>query len=338
MGAVQRWHQVQGRLQQHGGVVAGQGKVHPGGPAEEVRRECAGAGEHREPAGPLPLPPQLLRRPHDVAGHRLAQLLQFADRPTEAAADAGFPFGGGGLLQRQAAHSPQLQLQPQPHHPGLGPQLTAGHVAQLAGIGDAAQPAPAAEPSTHTPELFRRCALQPGVGILLAAQVEQTGVLAVGLGDAVGQLGQHLAGGDADGDRQPQVAADAAAQLARPWTEVAAGGARQPGEGLIDRVHLQLCYVGLQAAHQPLAHVAVEGVVGASHHHAVAGQLLGDLEVGPAHGDAQLAGLAAARHHAAVVVGEHHHRPPQQCRIDCLLAAGIEVVGVDQHQGISHGG
>ena len=131
--------------------------------------------------------------------------------------------------------------------------------------------------------------------------------------------------------------ADAAAQLRGPGAEIAVARARQPREGFIDRIHLQLRHKRFEAAHQPLAHVAVERVVGAAHHHAVLGQLRRNLEIGLAHADAQLPRFAAARHHATVVVGEHHHRPADQGWIKGLLTGGVEVVGVDQRQHISHG-
>ena len=234
VGPVEARHQPQGGLQQHGGVVAGQGQPGAGGLAVEAGGEGAGAGEHGDAPGPLPLAAQLFRRPHHVAGHRLAQLRFLADRLAEAAAHAGFPLGGRGLLQGQAAHPLQLQLQAHPHHPRLGPQLTAGHVAQVAGVGDAPQPAPAAQLTAHPPHLLHGGALQPGGGVAAAAQVEHPGVVAVGLGHVVGELGQHLAGGQADGDRQAQVVADAAAQGAGPAVQIAVAGPGQPGEGLVD--------------------------------------------------------------------------------------------------------
>ncbi len=337
VGSVDQRHQGQGCLQQHGCVVAGHGQAGAGRLAVEVRAEGAGAREHRETAAALPLMAQFFGCPHHVAGHRLVQLAGIGDRAAEAAAHAGFPLRRGAVLQGQAAHPLQFQLQPQPHHPGLGPQFAAGHVAQLAGIGDAPQPAPAAQLAAHAPDLLHGGLLQPGIGVDFTAQVEHAGLAAIALGNPVGHFRQHLAGGQANGDRQAEVVADAAAQLCGPGAEVAAAWARQPREGLIDRIHLQLRNERLEAAHQPLAHVAIEGVVGAAHHHTVAGQVPGDLEVGLAYANAQLPRFAAARHHAAVVVGEHHHGPADQGWIEGLLAGGIEVVGIDQRQRISHG-
>ena len=109
------------------------------------------------------------------------------------------------------------------------------------------------------------------------------------------------------------------------------GGPAQAAEGFVDRIDLQLLHPGLEAAHQPLAHVGVEGVVGAAHHHAVLFQLAAHLEIGGAHGEAQGPGLGAAGDDAAVVVGEHHQGPAPQGGIEGRLAGGIEVVAIDQH-------
>ena len=105
-------------------------------------------------------------------------------------------------LGREANPDPWLELTPVEEIWGVGRQL--GRWCRLRGIANARQ--------------LRDMAS----GELRA----KAGVAAVGLGDAVGQFGQHLAGGQADGDRQAQVVADAAAQLRGPGAEVAVARAR----------------------------------------------------------------------------------------------------------------
>ena len=228
-------------------------------------------------------------------------------------------------------------MQAQAHHPGFGPQFSAGHVPQLLRRTDAPQPAPTAQAPADTPEVLHGGLLEPAGGLPGEAEVEDPGVLPIPLGDVVRHFGQHLAGGETDGNGQTQVVADPAAQGRGPGDEVTVVRPGQADEGFIDRIDLQLGDEGLQAAHQPMAHVAIEGVVGAAHDDTVPLELVGDLEVGLAHANAELPGLTAAGDHAAVVVGEHHDGAAEQCWIEGLLTAGIEVVGIDQPEGISHG-
>ena len=54
------------------------------------------------------------------------------------------------------------------------------------------------------------------------------------LGQTVGQLRLPFAGSHTDGDRQPQITADAGAQPAGPVLQIAVAGTAQPCEGLID--------------------------------------------------------------------------------------------------------
>ena len=158
------------------------------------------------------------------------------------------------------------------------------------------------------------------------------------LGQAVGEFRLALAGSQPDGDGQSQVLPRPSAQLARPALQVSMGRTADPAEGLVDRIDLQLFAVGLQQAHHPLAHVGVEGVIGAAHHHVLLLQLLSRLEVRRSHGDAESPRFGTAGHDATVVVGQHHHRAPDQGWIEALFAGGVEVVAVDQGDGLGHGG
>ena len=126
-------------------------------------------------------------------------------------------------------------------------------------------------------------------------------------------------------------------QFCSPTTELIGGQGWQTREGFIDGIHLQLRHLLLQQSHHPLAHIAIEGVVGAAHHHLLIAQAIRHLEIGRAHGNAQLPGLTAAGHDAAIVIGEHHHRLALQRWIKQLLARGIEVVAINQSQRCCHG-
>ena len=105
-------HEGECCLQQNAGVVAGQIQPGAGGLAVEGGDEGAGAGVHREGSGPLALFAQLLCSAHHIGGHRLPQFLPCRDRPAEAAAHAGFLFGGWCQRQRQAGMAAQFPLQP----------------------------------------------------------------------------------------------------------------------------------------------------------------------------------------------------------------------------------
>ena len=161
---------------------------------------------------------------------------------------------------------------------------------------------------------------------------------AAGFGQFVGELGEHLAGGYSHGHWQAQLAEHRAAQLLPPAAEIAPiAGAVQLAEGFINRVNLQLFHPWLQGGHHALAHVGVEGVVGAAHDHPLALEGAAYLEVGRAHGDAEGPGFGTARHDAAIVVGEHHQRPAHHRRVDHRFTGGVEIVAIDQHGGPAAG-
>ncbi len=292
-----------------------------------------------------PLAPQFFRRPGRVAGHRLLQVRQGGYGLAEAAAHAGLALGRRHQLQGQAGVAAQLLLQPHPHHTAAVAQFAAGQIAQGAGVGAAPQPAPARELPADAPHVLDGGGRQHRLHLLrrAGADVEHRRRRGAArrccFGPLVGQLGQHLGGGDAHRHRQPQPALHVAAQGLPPGGEIAAASTRpgpvQQAEGLVDRVDLQRLHPLLQHGHQPLAHVGVEGVVGAAHAYPLPLQLALHLEVGLAHGDAEGAGLGAARHDATVVVGEHHQGPADHGRIHHRLAGGIEVVAVDQHDGLA---
>ena len=129
----------------------------------------------------------------------------------------------------------QLLLQAHTHHAAASPQFAAGHVAQGAGMADAPQPAPAGELAADAPHVFDGDRFELAIWIGAAAEVEDAPFRWAGFGDFVGQLGQHLGGGDAHRHRQPQPALHVAAQLAAPVAQVTV--ARRPlqaAEGLID--------------------------------------------------------------------------------------------------------
>ena len=144
--------------------------------AVEAWAEGTGAGVDGQCCGALPLFAQLFRGPHDVGGDRLLQFLEAGDRSAEAAADAGFLFGGGGQGEGQAGMAPELPLQAPTHHAGFGFQHTGGHVAQLTGVGDAAAAAPMGEFAADAPHVFDGDGFQPGVGVVTVPQVKHAGM------------------------------------------------------------------------------------------------------------------------------------------------------------------
>ena len=329
-------HQGKRGLQQGGGVVAGQIEACTGGLAVKGWNERTGAGVHREGSGALTLLAQFFGGAHHVGGDGLAQFLQRGDRSAEAAADACFLLRCRRQFQRQAGMTPQFPLQPQTHHTAFGPQLSAGHVPQQAGVAHTAQPAPAGQLAADAPDVFDRNRLQPAIGVIAVPQVKHAGMGGNLFGQAVGQLRLPLAGPYADGDRQTQILAQPGPQRPGPVLQVAMAWSADASEGFVDGIDLQLFAVEFQQAHHPLAHVGIEGVVGTAHHHVLALQLPACLEIRRAHGDAEGTGFGAAGHDAAVIVGEHHHGPADQAGIKALFTGGIEVVAVDQDGGLAH--
>ena len=329
-------HEGECCLQQNAGVVAGQIQPGAGGLAVEGGDEGAGAGVHREGGSPLALFAQLLCSAHHIGGHRLPQFLPCRDRPAEAAAHAGFLFGGWCQRQRQAGMAAQLPLQPQPHHAALRPQFTAGHVPQQAGVANPPQAAPARQFAADPPDVLDRDGLEPTIGIRAVAQIEDAGMGGNLLGQAVGQFCLAFAGPQADGDRQAQLLSDPGPQGPAPALQVTMLRTTDAPEGFVDGIDLEFFAVDLQQAHHPLAHVGVQGVVGTAHHHVLAFQLLTSLEIGGPHCNAEGPGFSAAGHDAAVVVGQHHDGFADQAGVEALFAGGVEVVAVDQGGGKAH--
>ena len=329
-------HQGERCLQQNGGVVAGQIQSDAGGLAVKRGDEGAGAGVHREGGSPLVLLAQFFRGAHHIGGDGLPQFLQGRDRPAEAAAHAGFLFGGRCQRQWQAGMAAQFPLQPQPHHTALRPQFTAGHVPQQAGVVHPPQPAPARQFAADAPDVLDCDGLEPGVGIRAVAQIEDAGMGGDLLGQAIGQFRLAFAGPQADGDRQPQVLAHPGSQGSAPGLQVTILRTTDAPEGFVDGIDLELFAVNLQQAHHPLAHVGVQGVVGTAHHHVLAFQLLTCLEIGGPHRNAEGPGFSTAGHDAAVVVGEHDDGFADQAGVKALFAGGVEVVAVDQGGGKAH--
>ena len=91
----------------------------------------------------------------------------------------------------------------------------------------------------------------------------------------------------------------------------------------------------LEDAHDAVGEVAVEGEVGGADDGAGPLQTLAALEVGLAHGDADLFGLGAAGDDTAVVVAQDDEGAAPPIGAKDLLAAGKEVVAVKEQE---HGG
>ena len=239
---------------------------------------------------------------------------------------------------------PQFPLEAQAHHSATEPQFAGGHVAEFASMADAAQPTPAGETAADAPNILDGDGFQPGIGIRDGSEVKHPWLGQGGrmLGQAIGNFGEHFGGGDANGHWQAQPLAHGLTQGLTPAGEIGAGPTAGPwpvqnAKRLINGINLQLFHPGLQGGHQPLAHVAIEAVVGTAHDHAMALQLGLHLEKGGPHGNAKGPGFSAAGDDAAVVVGEHHQRPAHNGGIEQRLTGGIKVVAVDQNNGQGSG-
>ena len=195
-------HEGQRGRQQHGRVGGRQQQAGGGGTAVEAGAvKGAAAHEHGDAAAEQFLVPQFFGGAAEIGGHRLLEALQAAHRFTEAAADADLLLRWRHGDQGQTRVAPQLLLQPQGHHPVLASQFGAGHVPQFAGIGDPPKPQPAGAAAADSPDVLHGDPLQPGIGIGLGPQVKDPPMAEVPLGDPVGELGQHLGGGDAHSHR-----------------------------------------------------------------------------------------------------------------------------------------
>lgn len=148
------------------------------------------------------------------------------------------------------------------------------------------------------------------------------------LGDVVGQLGQGLGGRDAHAggyaDAALYAAADGVGAAGDVWHAV------QADKAFVDAVDLLLrAHAGGQA-HHAVAHVAVEGEIGAQRDQAVGGVHVLHLEVGLAHLDADGLGFFAACDDAAVVVAQDDQRHTLERGAEHTLARCVEVVAVQQ--------
>ncbi|MNJ62974.1 hypothetical protein D3C77_588340 [compost metagenome] len=143
----------------------------------------------------------------------------------------------------------------------------------------------------------------------------------------VRQLGQGLGPGDShtnwNAGAAQYLATNPPAQLVQP------SDAGQIREGLVDAVDLNGRHQGLDQAHDPLAHVPIQRVVGGERDDAVLLQLLLDLEIRLAHFHERL-GVVAPGDDTAIVVRQDHDRDLGQVRAEHPLAGRIERVAVDQ--------
>ena len=154
------------------------------------------------------------------------------------------------------------------------------------------------------------------------------------LGQVVGEFGERFGRADPYAHRQPGPLPDTGAdQLAHSdGTAIQLHHGFDPQEGLVDAVDLQLRAEIAQDAAHPVAHVAIERVVGREGQDAVLpGQLL-QLKPRGAHLDTERLDLVAAGHGTAIVVREHHHRDAFESGLKDALAGDVEVVDVHQRK------
>ena len=186
-----------------------------------------------------------------------------------------------------------------------------------------------AQAPSYAPHLVHRGdSHQPGTAQLVTQVHDATRGRPL-LGCIVGQLGEGLGGADPNPYREAGPLPHSLPDLLPIGCQVPGKRLRQRHKRFIDGVDLKLRGHGLQGAHHPARHIAVERVVGAECHTATRLELLADLEVGPGHLDTHRLGFGAARHHASIVVGEPHDRAATQLRAKQPLTAGVEVVYIN---------
>ena len=209
--------------------------------------------------------------------------------------------------------------------------------AQVVGGADALSGQLPGGSTTYAPDVPHFDILQDSINITTRQEGEHPVMLRVFLGHAVGDLGQGLGGTKADGDRDTGLLPNGVPDVLAGYTQGLLAGQRQPNKRLINGIDLNF---GLQAAqylHDPLGHVAVQGIVGGKDPDPVTLDQWFALEIWLTHLDAQGLGLVGAGDDAAVVVGEHHHRLALKLWVEHPFAGDIEVVAVDQGKESWHG-
>jgi hypothetical protein len=102
----------------------------------------------------------------------------------------------------------------------------------------------------------------------------------------VGQLGQHLGGGDADTDRHPHPLLDTLAD-GLPGVGEVARHTLQIEKAFIDAVHLLARTEVSQHRHDAIGHIRIQGIVGGERDDAVFPGKAGELKPRFPHRDAQ---------------------------------------------------
>lgn len=191
--------------------------------------------------------------------------------------------------------------------------------------------------ATDAPHLPHLDILQDPFNITTRQHDKHPAMLRVFLGQAVGDLGQGFGGAKADGDRDAGLLPDGLPDVLAGPAQGLLAGQRQPDKGLINGIDLHFGLQPAQYLHDPLGHVAVQGIIGGEDPDPVALNQGFAAEIWLPHLDAQPLGLVGAGDDAAVVVGERHHRLPLKLGVEHPFAGDVEVVAVDQGKDGGHG-
>ncbi|MNE03161.1 hypothetical protein D3C80_956530 [compost metagenome] len=250
--------------------------------------------------------PEFLRCAHHVGRHRFLYRRQFLEPLAEHPTAADLLLRRVRLVQFQAWCSGQLPGRLLDHHAELLAQRPGVSPGQVHRRLDAHTFKVRAHPPANAPHLGYRSVPQHPVALERIANVDYAaGLRLQSLRGMVRQLGQGLGPGNADADRDACTAQHLPANPAPQ--RVQTGYAGQIGEGFIDAVDLDAWDHGFDKAHDPLAHVSVQCVVGRERDDAVLFQLLLDLEIGFAHFHKRL-GVVAPGNDAAIVVRQDYDR------------------------------
>ena len=298
--------------------------------------EGVGADHDRDGARLGALGTQLFCGAADVVGDRLAQLDQVEHGAAERAAGHDLLFGRCDGFERQAGSAVELTHGALQDDAEMLPDPLRVCRAQAFDRFDAQFAQSGGDATAHAPH-FVDCGFAEKLlagGFVQARQVAHAVEGRALFGEVVGELGERFGRGDTDAHRQAHPARNTLTDLLTVGGQVQVREAAQVQEGFVDAVDLELGREAAQDFDDPIAHVGIQRVVRGQRDDAMLLRLFGDLEPGHAHRDAERLRFGRARDHAAVVVGEYYHRPAGQLRREELFARGVEVVAVDEGDGL----
>ena len=116
-----------------------------------------------------------------------------------------------------------------------------------------------------------------------------------------------------------------------PWEPYLTLGVHSMQLILIDGVDLTVTHHRFNQRHDPFRHLAVQRVIAAERHDAVASQRVLDLKIGRAHFDERFRVIAACDD-ATIVVTQYHDGRAGQVRSEDTLATGVEAVAIRERE------